>query len=105
MLPPEKKKKHHMGIFSCLVFKLLCMEGNAHRNFNLGNERIYTNKIRYSFFKNRSLARFLLAMSWFFLSILILQVPFLVDPNTGARIGDYKNILAYLFTTYSAGAT
>lgn len=44
-------------------------------------------------------------MSWFFLSILILQVPFLVDPNTGARIGNYKNILAYLFTTYSAAAT
>ncbi|OAY23962.1 uncharacterized protein LOC110607003 isoform X1 [Manihot esculenta] len=32
------------------------------------------------------------------------EVPFLVDPNTGARIGSYKNILAYLFTTYSAAA-
>ncbi|KAJ9167326.1 hypothetical protein P3X46_021989 [Hevea brasiliensis] len=33
------------------------------------------------------------------------EVPFLVDPNTGAQIGDYKNILAYLFNTYSAAAT
>ncbi|ERM99655.1 hypothetical protein AMTRI_Chr11g158130 [Amborella trichopoda] len=30
------------------------------------------------------------------------QIPFLVDPNTGAKLGDYKNILSYLFQTYSS---
>lgn len=30
------------------------------------------------------------------------EVPYLVDPNTGARIGDYKKILSYLFQNYSA---
>ncbi|KDP45650.1 hypothetical protein JCGZ_17257 [Jatropha curcas] len=29
------------------------------------------------------------------------EVPFLVDPNTGTRIGDYKKILAYIFEAYS----
>ncbi|CAN1235587.1 hypothetical protein LINPERPRIM_LOCUS4550 [Linum perenne] len=29
------------------------------------------------------------------------EVPFLVDPNTGVRIGDYKEMLQYLFQTYS----
>lgn len=33
------------------------------------------------------------------------EVPYLIDPNTGAEIGDYKKILAYLFQTYSAVAT
>ncbi|KAJ6877777.1 hypothetical protein NC651_030506 [Populus alba x Populus x berolinensis] len=33
------------------------------------------------------------------------EVPYLIDPNTGAEIGDYKKILAYLFQTYSAAAT
>ncbi|KAJ8759572.1 hypothetical protein K2173_007200 [Erythroxylum novogranatense] len=32
------------------------------------------------------------------------KVPYLVDPNTGAEIGDYKEILAYLFKTYSLAA-
>ncbi|KAL9255057.1 hypothetical protein AKJ16_DCAP10352 [Drosera capensis] len=29
------------------------------------------------------------------------EVPYLVDPNTGTNVGDYKKILAYLFKTYS----
>ncbi|CAN0928154.1 hypothetical protein LINGRAHAP2_LOCUS36297 [Linum grandiflorum] len=29
------------------------------------------------------------------------EVPYLVDPNTGVRIGDYKEMLKYLFQTYS----
>ncbi|XP_010930429.1 uncharacterized protein [Elaeis guineensis] len=29
------------------------------------------------------------------------EVPYLVDPNTGFRLGDYKKILSYLFQTYS----
>ncbi|KAF4390322.1 hypothetical protein G4B88_024328 [Cannabis sativa] len=29
------------------------------------------------------------------------EVPFLIDPNTGTQIGDYKKILPYLFQTYS----
>jgi len=33
-----------------------------------------------------------------------LQVPFLVDPNTGVQLGDYEKILAYLFKTYSSAA-
>ncbi|KAJ6360578.1 hypothetical protein OIU77_004573 [Salix suchowensis] len=33
------------------------------------------------------------------------EVPYLIDPNTSAEIGDYKKILAYLFQTYSAAAT
>ncbi|XP_050217170.1 uncharacterized protein LOC126668020 [Mercurialis annua] len=33
------------------------------------------------------------------------EVPFLVDPNTGAQIGDYEKALEYLFRTYSAAAT
>ncbi|KAF9670559.1 hypothetical protein SADUNF_Sadunf13G0081600 [Salix dunnii] len=32
------------------------------------------------------------------------EVPYLIDPNTGAEIGDYRKILAYLFQTYSAAA-
>ncbi|KAJ4850385.1 hypothetical protein Tsubulata_017628 [Turnera subulata] len=32
------------------------------------------------------------------------KVPYLIDPNTGAQIGDYKKILAYLFQTYSTTA-
>lgn len=30
------------------------------------------------------------------------EVPYLVDPNTGTRIGDYKKIMSYLFHKYSA---
>ncbi|KAJ7949744.1 Thioredoxin family protein [Quillaja saponaria] len=30
------------------------------------------------------------------------EVPYLIDPNTGVKSGDYKNILSYLFQTYSA---
>ncbi|XP_009392576.2 uncharacterized protein LOC103978491 isoform X2 [Musa acuminata AAA Group] len=30
------------------------------------------------------------------------KVPYLVDPNTGLQMGDYKKILSYLFQTYSA---
>ncbi|GMH21619.1 hypothetical protein Nepgr_023461 [Nepenthes gracilis] len=29
------------------------------------------------------------------------EVPYLIDPNTGTKVGDYKNILAYLFKAYS----
>lgn len=29
------------------------------------------------------------------------EVPYLVDPNTGSQMGDYKKILSYLFQTYS----
>ncbi|XP_031259817.1 glutathione S-transferase-like protein tpcF isoform X2 [Pistacia vera] len=32
------------------------------------------------------------------------EVPYLIDPNTGTQIGDYKNILSYLFQTYSMSA-
>ncbi|KAM7278261.1 hypothetical protein ACFE04_005395 [Oxalis oulophora] len=32
------------------------------------------------------------------------EVPYLIDPNTGTLIGDYKNILSYLFQTYSLEA-
>ncbi|TQD96554.1 hypothetical protein C1H46_017804 [Malus baccata] len=30
------------------------------------------------------------------------EVPYLIDPNTGTHVGDYKKILSYLFKTYSA---
>ncbi|PON74525.1 S-crystallin [Parasponia andersonii] len=30
------------------------------------------------------------------------EVPFLIDPNTGTQVGDYRKILSYLFQTYSA---
>ncbi|XP_043706815.1 uncharacterized protein LOC122656388 [Telopea speciosissima] len=30
------------------------------------------------------------------------EVPYLIDPNTGVQIGDYKKILSYLFKTYSS---
>ncbi|XWS24733.1 hypothetical protein CRYUN_Cryun27aG0009000 [Craigia yunnanensis] len=30
------------------------------------------------------------------------EVPYIIDPNTGTQIGDYKKILSYLFKTYSA---
>ncbi|XP_008219087.1 PREDICTED: uncharacterized protein LOC103319337 [Prunus mume] len=30
------------------------------------------------------------------------EVPYLIDPNTGTQVGDYKKILSYLFQTYSA---
>ncbi|KAL1196015.1 hypothetical protein V5N11_021706 [Cardamine amara subsp. amara] len=33
------------------------------------------------------------------------KVPFLVDPNTGVQLGDYKEILAYLFKNYSLAAS
>ncbi|XP_044511234.1 uncharacterized protein LOC123229473 [Mangifera indica] len=29
------------------------------------------------------------------------EVPYLIDPNTGTQISDYRNILSYLFQTYS----
>lgn len=29
------------------------------------------------------------------------QVPYIIDPNTGTQMGDYKKILSYLFQTYS----
>ncbi|XP_057490635.1 uncharacterized protein LOC130776426 isoform X4 [Actinidia eriantha] len=32
------------------------------------------------------------------------EVPYLIDPNTGIRIGDYKKILSYLFQTYCTGS-
>ncbi|KAI4388855.1 hypothetical protein MLD38_001147 [Melastoma candidum] len=32
------------------------------------------------------------------------QVPYLVDPNTGAQMGDYQQILSYLFQTYASAA-
>ncbi|GMN45390.1 hypothetical protein TIFTF001_014572 [Ficus carica] len=32
------------------------------------------------------------------------EVPLLIDPNTGTRVGDYKKILSYLFQTYSANS-
>lgn len=32
------------------------------------------------------------------------EVPYLIDPNTGFRLGDYKKILSYLFQTYSTGS-
>ncbi|XP_010538905.1 PREDICTED: uncharacterized protein LOC104813086 isoform X2 [Tarenaya hassleriana] len=33
------------------------------------------------------------------------EVPFLVDPNTGAQIGDYQKIMDYLFNTYSSATS
>ncbi|KAK9270092.1 hypothetical protein L1049_025666 [Liquidambar formosana] len=30
------------------------------------------------------------------------EVPYIIDPNTGTQIGDYKKILSYLFQMYSA---
>ncbi|XVE60686.1 hypothetical protein DITRI_Ditri05aG0148200 [Diplodiscus trichospermus] len=30
------------------------------------------------------------------------EVPYMIDPNTGTQLGDYKKILSYLFRTYSA---
>ncbi|KAF3447402.1 hypothetical protein FNV43_RR12588 [Rhamnella rubrinervis] len=30
------------------------------------------------------------------------EIPYLIDPNTGAQVGDFKKILSYLFQTYSA---
>lgn len=35
----------------------------------------------------------------------IFQVPYIVDPNTGTQIGDYKKILAYLFQTYAMASS
>lgn len=32
----------------------------------------------------------------------VMQVPYLVDHNTGMEIGDYKKIVSYLFETYSS---
>ncbi|XP_026659521.1 uncharacterized protein LOC103704767 [Phoenix dactylifera] len=32
------------------------------------------------------------------------EVPYLIDPNTGFRLGDYKKILSYLFQTYSTSS-
>lgn len=32
------------------------------------------------------------------------EVPYLIDPNTGVKMGDYKKILSYLFQTYSNGS-
>ncbi|PSS31829.1 Thioredoxin-like fold protein [Actinidia chinensis var. chinensis] len=32
------------------------------------------------------------------------EVPYLIDPNTGIQIGDYKKILSYLFQTYCTGS-
>ncbi|XP_052203568.1 uncharacterized protein LOC127808900 [Diospyros lotus] len=29
------------------------------------------------------------------------EVPYIIDPNTGTQMGDYKKILSYLFQTYS----
>ncbi|EOY17048.1 Thioredoxin family protein isoform 2 [Theobroma cacao] len=29
------------------------------------------------------------------------EIPYMIDPNTGTQIGDYKKILTYLFKTYS----
>nr|XP_048331362.1 uncharacterized protein LOC107421442 [Ziziphus jujuba var. spinosa] len=29
------------------------------------------------------------------------EVPYLIDPNTGTQVGEYKKILSYLFQTYS----
>lgn len=31
-----------------------------------------------------------------------MQVPYLVDHNTGMEIGEYKEIVSYLFRTYSS---
>nr|GMD21620.1 putative thioredoxin-like protein [Ipomoea batatas] len=33
------------------------------------------------------------------------EVPYLIDPNTNKRIGDYKEIISYLFQTYSLEAS
>lgn len=33
--------------------------------------------------------------------LVLFQVPYLIDPNTGTQISDYRNILSYLFQTYS----
>ncbi|KAG8378521.1 hypothetical protein BUALT_Bualt08G0145700 [Buddleja alternifolia] len=33
------------------------------------------------------------------------EVPYLVDPNTGMEIGEYKKIISYLFQTYSFPST
>ncbi|XP_019176426.1 PREDICTED: uncharacterized protein LOC109171805 [Ipomoea nil] len=33
------------------------------------------------------------------------EVPYLIDPNTNRRIGDYKEIISYLFQTYSLEAS
>ncbi|KAL3641478.1 hypothetical protein CASFOL_016446 [Castilleja foliolosa] len=33
------------------------------------------------------------------------EVPYLVDGNTGVKIGDYKKIISYLFQTYSYAST
>jgi anaphase-promoting complex subunit 7 len=33
------------------------------------------------------------------------EVPYIIDPNTGAQIGGHKNILSYLFETYSIAAS
>lgn len=32
------------------------------------------------------------------------EVPYLVDPNTGEKMGDYKKIINYLFQTYSTAS-
>ncbi|KAF8025466.1 hypothetical protein BT93_F2337 [Corymbia citriodora subsp. variegata] len=32
------------------------------------------------------------------------EVPFMIDPNTGTEMGDYKKILDYLFQTYASAA-
>ncbi|KAI8526534.1 hypothetical protein RHMOL_Rhmol12G0004100 [Rhododendron molle] len=33
------------------------------------------------------------------------EVPYIVDPNTGTLIGDYKKILSYLFQTYAMASS
>ncbi|XP_058195574.1 glutathione S-transferase-like protein tpcF isoform X3 [Rhododendron vialii] len=33
------------------------------------------------------------------------EVPYIVDPNTGTQIGDYKKILSYLFQTYAMASS
>lgn len=39
------------------------------------------------------------------LSPMQVQVPFLVDPNTDVKLGNYEDILQYLFKNYSSHAT
>jgi hypothetical protein len=71
--------------------------------FAYAMKRLLTKSIHLSFFAYIIWDRAI--NTQFFFPLCIIQVPYLIDPNTGAEIGDYKKILAYLFQTYSAAAT
>ncbi|KAI7988555.1 hypothetical protein LOK49_LG13G00490 [Camellia lanceoleosa] len=38
------------------------------------------------------------------LPYILQTVPYIIDPNTGTQIGDYKKILSYLVQTYSTAS-